>query len=73
MTCFALKKSAQNISGEHFGGTGWFPLNHGNVLGKGFPPKSRELTGSPGIPGEFPGNMQRRPIVVIQNFVHELY
>ena len=43
------------------GGTGsnWmFPLNHGNVLGQGFPAKSRELPRSPGIPGEFPGNMQ---------------
>ena len=35
-------------------------MNHGNVLGKGFPPKLQELNGSPGIPGEFSGNMQRR-------------
>ena len=36
-----------------------FPLNHRNVLGKGFLAKLRELPRSLGIPGEFPGNMQR--------------
>ena len=34
-------------------------------MGNAFPPKSGELTRSPGIPREFPGNMQRRRVVSI--------
>ena len=34
-------------------------------MGKGFPPKSRELPRSPGIPGEFPGNMQLSTVAEI--------